>query len=70
MSNAQEAPDLRDEVLVCFCHGIPESEIREAIANGAKCLQDIKDMTKASTGCGGCTSECERILASSLPIKP
>lgn len=60
---APPVPSPNDEDLICFCHGVPAGEIREAIRNGAKCLKDIKEKTRASTGCGGCTPECERLLA-------
>jgi NAD(P)H-nitrite reductase large subunit len=55
-----------DEMLICFCHGVPESEIRKAIREGARTIADIQARTLASTGCGGCSSEVERILAEML----
>lgn len=57
------------EGLVCFCHGVPRAEIRAAIQNGAVTLEAIKACTKASTGCGGCTSEVEALLAEELAKK-
>ena len=55
-----------EEVLVCFCHGVLAAEIRQAILNGAKTVTEIQAKTRASTGCGGCFSEVERLLAEAL----
>ena len=51
-----------EEPLVCFCHGVTEAEIRKAIAEGATSLAAVQAKTLASTGCGGCTCEVERLL--------
>jgi len=49
--------------LVCFCHGVSEQEIRKAIKEGATTLELVKKATRASTGCGGCTCEVEKLLS-------
>ena len=54
------------EQLICFCHGVPESEIRQAIREGARTVAEIQAKTLASTGCGGCGPEVERILEEEL----
>ena len=36
--------------------------IKKAIEDGAKTVDDIKEMTEASTGCGGCEDEIQEIL--------
>jgi NAD(P)H-nitrite reductase large subunit len=54
------------DMIVCFCHGVIDGEIREAIRQGANTLALIKEKTRASTGCGGCTCEVERILSEML----
>lgn len=59
-------PKIIEVCPVCFCHGVLEDEIRKAIAQGAKTLLDVQKATRASTGCGGCTPEVERILAEML----
>ena len=58
-----------DQILVCFCHGVTEAEIRKAIAEGARTIADIQAKTLASTGCGGCGGEVERILEEMLGSK-
>ena len=37
-------------------------DIKKAIEDGAKTVDDIKEMTEASTGCGGCEDEIQEIL--------
>ncbi len=54
------------EMLICFCHGVPEDEIRQAIREGARTIKEIQAKTLASTGCGGCACEVERILEEML----
>ncbi|MBI3543109.1 MAG: (2Fe-2S)-binding protein [Deltaproteobacteria bacterium] len=62
---APDAPD-PNTTLVCFCHGVLEAEIRRAIAEGARTVADVQAKTRASTGCGGCQPEVERLLAELL----
>ena len=63
IANSAEAPKKAPELqLVCFCHGVPESEIRKVIVEGARTIAEIQAKTLASTGCGGCACEVERIL--------
>lgn len=47
---------------ICFCYAVSEAEIRAAIAAGALTVAAVQASTQASTGCGGCVSEVERIL--------
>lgn len=54
----------QDEIRICFCHAISEGRIKEAIRNeGARSVEDIRRLTQANTGCGGCLCEVERILS-------
>jgi NAD(P)H-nitrite reductase large subunit len=63
MNTPQSPATAQDlEMLVCFCHGVSEAEIRKAIAEGARTIAEIQAKTLASTGCGGCGCEVERIL--------
>lgn len=39
---------------VCICHGVTEKDIQKAAKNGAASLNDVKQMTGASSGCGSC----------------
>ena len=35
--------------MVCYCAGVTKAQILEALDNGARNLNDIKQMTRAST---------------------
>lgn len=47
---------------ICNCMEVSYSTIKKAVEDGAKTLDDIKEMTEASTGCGGCEEEIQEIL--------
>ena len=47
---------------ILFCLDITYNTIKEAIENGAKTLDDIKDETEAGTICGMCEDEIQEIL--------
>ncbi|MGE4232737.1 MAG: (2Fe-2S)-binding protein [Bacteriovoracia bacterium] len=51
---------------ICFCHGVDEDEIRQAIRKGAHTIEAIQSETLASTGCGGCSLDVEQILKEEL----
>ena len=42
---------------LCFCHCVSYQEVVDAISKGHKTLADLQNVTRASTGCGGC--ECD-----------
>ncbi len=48
--------------ITCFCYGIPEADIVEAIEKGASTLMDVRRETNANTGCGGCGEDVKRLL--------
>ena len=37
------------DIIVCYCSNVSKQKILEAIQDGAKTLQDIRDMTSACT---------------------
>ncbi len=47
---------------VCSCHGVTEKDIQNAAKAGANSLQDVKQMTGASTGCGSCADVALDVL--------
>ncbi|QJQ96169.1 MULTISPECIES: nitrite reductase large subunit NirB [Halomonadaceae] len=50
-------PDaLPDTAMICSCHNVTKGSICSAIDAGATDLVSVKTVTKASTGCGGCTA--------------
>jgi bacterioferritin-associated ferredoxin len=50
--------------IICHCKDVSYIDIRKAMINGARTLDEIKEMTGAATGCGRCAGEVEKILAS------
>ncbi len=58
---------LPDETIVCGCNGVTKGTIVNAIkTQGLFTLADVKDATKASNSCGGCSGMVEQILESVL----
>ena len=51
-----------EDRVVCSCLDVTYNTIKEAIENGAKTLDDIKDETEAGTICGMCEDEIQEIL--------
>lgn len=50
--------------IVCHCKQVDYVTIRKAMAQGARTVEEIKEITGAGTGCGRCIPEIEKILAS------
>ena len=50
--------------MVCACKQVDYVTIRKAMTQGARTVEEIKEMTGAGTGCGRCIPEIEKILAS------
>jgi ferredoxin-nitrate reductase len=50
--------------VVCSCAGVTREQIEQAIAAGAlERVSEVAQVTGATSGCGGCRSEVERMLA-------
>ncbi|MFA5494728.1 MAG: nitrite reductase large subunit NirB [Porticoccaceae bacterium] len=47
---------------ICSCHNVSKGTIVEAIDGGCCSLGDIKSLTKASTGCGGCSALLKSVV--------
>jgi NAD(P)H-nitrite reductase large subunit len=56
------AVDLPDSAQICDCNAVSKRQIVEAVLGGARSLQAIRDCTRASTGCGSCTPEVQKII--------
>ncbi len=41
---------------ICSCHNVTKQDISDAVCGGALSLGDVKGVTKAATGCGGCAA--------------
>lgn len=62
-----------DETIVCRCEEVTLGQIREAIANGAASVSEVKRMTRAGMGlCQGrtCSKLISRMIAVTKHLKP
>ena len=60
--------EMSDNATVCGCVGVTKSAIIHAIHDRGVCtLSQLKETTRASTGCGSCTSLCQNILRAVAP---
>lgn len=50
--------------IICHCKNVSYIDIRKAMIDGARTLEEIKEKTGAATGCGRCAGAIEEILAS------
>jgi len=51
---------------ICSCHNVSKQDITDAIASGSMTLGDVKAITKASTGCGGCSALLKKVVDNEL----
>lgn len=57
-----------DGETVCGCMGVTKGAIIEAIhAHGINTMAQLKDRTRASTGCGSCGNQCALLLKAVAP---
>jgi assimilatory nitrate reductase catalytic subunit len=56
--------------IVCACFGVGEPAIRQAIAGGAKSVEELGTCLKAGTNCGSCLPELKRLLVDADSVTP
>src|SRR5207244_10583534 len=60
--------EMADSATVCGCVGATKGAIIQAIHERGVCtLSQLKEATRASTGCGSCTALCQNILRAVAP---
>ncbi len=52
---------------ICYCRDVDELTIRRAIRAGADSVERLAEATGASTGCGTCRYDLEKLLDEELP---
>jgi nitrite reductase (NADH) large subunit len=63
-----DVAELPDGKTVCGCHGVTKGTIVQTILNrGLTTLAQLKECTRASTGCGSCTDLCLHLLKAVAP---
>ncbi|PKM04894.1 MAG: hypothetical protein CVV16_03135 [Gammaproteobacteria bacterium HGW-Gammaproteobacteria-6] len=55
---------------VCLCKGVTDKQIRNAVAEGASSLRDLRQALDVATQCGKCASDCRAHLADMLCSQP
>ncbi len=54
---------MAEDKTLCFCMGLTEKEVREAIiSKKLKTVEEVGETTKAGTGCGGCQANIQQLL--------
>lgn len=48
--------------VVCHCLNITNGMIKDAVEAGAKTLEDVQEKTGASTVCGACLENVQRLV--------
>ncbi len=48
--------------IVCNCLGITNGQIKEAVKNGARTLEEVQDATGAGTICGVCMEDVQHLV--------
>ena len=63
-----DVAEMADSETVCGCVGVTKGAIIAAIhERGVHTLSQLKECTRASTGCGSCTSLCQDLLRAVAP---
>jgi nitrite reductase (NADH) large subunit len=63
-----DTAQMPDNETVCGCMGVTKGTIIEAIhEKGLSTLGQLKECTRASTGCGSCTALCQQLLKAVAP---
>jgi nitrite reductase (NADH) large subunit len=57
---------LPEAAMICSCFDVSKGAICCAVQDGARTMGDIKAITKASTGCGGCSALTKQVMDSAL----
>ncbi|NLC60985.1 MAG: bacterioferritin [Gammaproteobacteria bacterium] len=53
---------------VCLCHGITDSEIRDAAASGCSGMSELMMRTGCGSSCGSCIETATEIVAEAIAL--
>ncbi len=63
-----DVAQMSDNETICGCMGVSKGTIIHAIhENDVNTLAQLKECTRASTGCGSCTALCQQLLKAVVP---
>lgn len=63
------ADALPDTAMICSCHNVTKGAICTAIEGGCTDVAALKQSTKASTGCGGCSGLLKNVFETELEAR-
>lgn len=50
------------EKMVCYCMSVTNGMVRDAVYAGASTLEEVQEATGASTVCGACMENVQRLV--------
>ncbi|GAA5215734.1 (2Fe-2S)-binding protein [Corallincola platygyrae] len=53
-------------MFVCICHGITDTQLKQAVADGAERLADVKRSLGVATQCGNCACKAKQVIQVAL----
>ncbi len=63
-----DVAEMAESAIVCGCVGVTKGTVIQAIhEHGVNTLSQLKEATRASTGCGSCTGLCQDLLRAVAP---
>jgi len=68
-SSAMGVSSLPDSAQICSCYDVSKGDINSVVDDGGLTMSDIKQCTKATTGCGGCAVLVKDVLNDALQSK-
>ena len=51
---------------VCLCKGVSDKQIRNAVAEGACSMRDLREALDVANQCGKCARDCKSLLNESV----
>jgi len=47
---------------ICLCNGVTENQLKEAIANNARTMRELREQLNVATQCGKCSLQIKCLL--------
>ncbi|EEG07316.1 bacterioferritin-associated ferredoxin [Pseudogulbenkiania ferrooxidans] len=57
---------LGENMYVCLCHGVTDTQIRDAVMDGATRLRDVAQQLGVATDCGRCACCAHQLIKETL----
>ncbi len=57
-----------NDVYICLCNGVRQSQIEDAIQSGLTTLEQLQDQLEVATNCGACTCDVVGLLRKNIPL--